>query len=150
MSKHLLVSVFMVLVFSVVNGQSVSESRKIADFIHDSANAKKFLSREVDRNAIQVVFVFEGKRYTVNAGNGHSVLSYWVRPSGTVSSDRVSLSIFYDTDVDGVVDFGTKGVTEDHLFNRNSNRGIEHIPYWQEQYRSAVVQTLRFIASKQP
>jgi len=107
--------------------------------------AKKFLSKSLngpDNRGFRVVFIHNGKRYTLDHNWWTDGVQVWVRPNGT-SHPSPPANAFADKNTDGIVDFGTDGhnkifAVANTYYEGSEAKGLEHRPYWQNIYDEAL------------
>lgn len=101
----------------------------------------KSLDAPVDGEGFRVLFVYEGKRYTLDHDWFMEGIRIWVRPE----EDRhvVLADALGDINADGRVNYGTNG--DDKVFNApgafgpsHEGSGEQHRPYWQDVYEEAL------------
>ena len=124
-----------------------------------NAPAKKFLLKETkpENNGFQIVFVHNGRRYTVQHNWICDGIQFFFRPNGTHGPD--SRSAVIDVNSDGVVDFGGGGDNDKKTFlnpdpfssayNQGQPvKGTEHHPYWQKEYEEMIFALKKVVGVK--
>lgn len=122
-----------------------NEIQQVYDLVR-SEETRGYLTRRVyDSGGVQIVFRYEGRRYTMYASHvsDFDFLSIWYRPDGT--SDDDSKETWSDHGLDGIVDDGGRGEPEGDLppevrqiMRREQDVGLEYLPHWQEMYTQAI------------
>ncbi len=124
----------------------IMEKEEVFSLIDSAYNApaSTFLLKKLDRpdhRGIRVVYVHEGRRYTLDHNWWIDGIQIWVRDDGT--SDPRLANALSDTEVDGEVDSGTDGhirifAKKDHYHEGSSAEGLEYQSYWQDVYNQAL------------
>ena len=126
----------------------VMSGDQVVDLIASVYNtpAHRFLLKSLDGpdgRGFRVVYVHNGKRYTLDHDWWVDGIQIWVRPDGT-SHPNPPADAFADEDMDGVVDFGTDGdvrifAVANHYHDGSAAMGMEHSPYWQNICNEALI-----------
>ena len=148
MRKSIIFSVIVVLiVFSAVKSQSqnnmdsVMTKEEVADLFVSvyETPAHKFLLKSLgnpESKGFRVVFVYSGKRYTVDHNWHMGGLQVWYRPEGTYHPNPKA-EAFVDKNEDGVIDWSwetpKEGETYIELFpGMDFSTGGKHQPVYNE------------------
>ena len=145
----LLLLVVMPVIFAEVSNDEIVNlftKDEIIDLVIDTheAPARMFLLKSLnnpmkssnnptrDDPSFRVVFLCEGERYTFDWNWWVGGIQVWI-----ASEDRLTL-VFADTNIDGVVDFGTDGLVRvfsaEGRYPDSKAEGLEYQIYWQEIY----------------
>jgi len=155
---------------TTADAASKADVQKVVELMFSPSTNSKVLLKEVktaEKDDIQVVFVENGKRYTLWYSGNRIIkddadshwLAFWVRPDGT--SGQESMITWTDNGMDGNVDFGIIGKNrpdsvrklfrEDKVYDFESRtkklviEGEEYRSHWQAQHDEAIAAALRHL-----
>lgn len=135
------------LVAPTASADGVSDVRTLIQETY-RADPERFIWKQMngpDDRGFRVVFVHEGRRYTVDHDWWTDGIQIWERPDGTGGLSVVDA--YADNNSDGVVDFGADGerlyVGPDHrrlgLTGQRATQGAENRALWQRRYDRALI-----------